>query len=183
MNHTTNTPQLEFQFDEPRKYCTSPNCQRGDEMLPLDQFYRDKYAPDGRTYRCKKCMNADKHIYMQNPEPKRRHDEYMKTEAGKACLDRYYRSDKGKETNRIRMARRRKTPEHKPKEMARTAVKHAVRSHAMPKAKDLPCHFCENQAKEYHHHLGYEPEHWLDVIPVCKACHTKAHINDNHWLK
>lgn len=33
------------------------------------------------------------------------------------------------------------------------------------------CHYCPAQAKQYHHHNGYEPEHYLDVVPICIKCH------------
>jgi hypothetical protein len=45
----------------------------------------------------------------------------------------------------------------------------------LPPAKTLLCVDCGAQAQEYHHHNGYEPEHLLDVIPVCRACHGKRH--------
>ena len=32
-------------------------------------------------------------------------------------------------------------------------------------------------AKHYHHYKGYDPEHWLDVEPLCLSCHQKEHWN------
>ena len=40
---------------------------------------------------------------------------------------------------------------------------------------------CENCKKmglriEGHHHLGYEPEHWLDIQWLCSKCHHKTFV-------
>jgi hypothetical protein len=40
---------------------------------------------------------------------------------------------------------------------------------------DFKCRDCNEQAEEYHHYLGYAPEHWLDVIALCKDCHRQNH--------
>lgn len=68
------------------------------------------------------------------------------------------------------------------KMQARQQVALKVRNGEMPSAKELPCvwcsHVCDETAAdhehEYHHHRGYSAEHFLDVIPLCKACHGKA---------
>jgi hypothetical protein len=54
---------------------------------------------------------------------------------------------------------------------ARCKVNNAVASGKIPRAKDQACHQCGLPASQYHHHAGYEPDHWLDVIPVCFPCH------------
>lgn len=56
---------------------------------------------------------------------------------------------------------------------AREAVTYAVRIGKLPRVWTLKCAHCGNPAQQYHHHYGYEPEHWLDVIPLCKPCHWK----------
>lgn len=58
---------------------------------------------------------------------------------------------------------------------ARAAVYRAVRAGKMPPVNSLTCQECGNPATGYHHHNGYDKEHWLDVIPLCTACHIKAH--------
>jgi len=81
-----------------------------------------------------------------NPEPKR--PEYFRKY--------YHEKSKG-------------TPELK----ARKRVGYAVSRGKIPKASTLQCG-CGKQAQHYHHHRGYAPEFWLDVIPVCALCHKKA---------
>lgn len=64
---------------------------------------------------------------------------------------------------------RRKFPD---KYKARNKVNNAIAKNKIPKASDLICINCKNIAQQYHHHNGYNIEHWLDVVPVCIACHS-----------
>lgn len=61
------------------------------------------------------------------------------------------------------------------REKAHRAVTAAVELGIMPPAAMLDCLSCRRRAKHYHHHLGYEEEHWLDVIPLCVKCHMREH--------
>ena len=48
------------------------------------------------------------------------------------------------------------------------------------------CSACGKSAKaEGHHHKGYEPEHWLDVLWLCAACHRTADQIQRmpHWMR
>ena len=56
------------------------------------------------------------------------------------------------------------------------AIRKAIERGTMVKAKMLTCRHCHKQATEYHHHLGYDEVHWLDVIPLCNGCHKKSHF-------
>ncbi len=49
---------------------------------------------------------------------------------------------------------------------ARTAANHKLGS-----ASRLLCAWCGRQAETWHHYCGYEPEHWLTVLPLCYKCH------------
>jgi hypothetical protein len=56
-------------------------------------------------------------------------------------------------------------------DLARRAVRYAVASGRMNRAATFICVSCGNQAREWHHYLGYHRDHWLDVIPLCVPCH------------
>ena len=60
---------------------------------------------------------------------------------------------------------------HPERRAARWTVHNAVLAGAIPSARSLICIDCGKQAAEYDHYLGYEPEHRLDVQPVCVRCH------------
>lgn len=54
---------------------------------------------------------------------------------------------------------------------AQVAVKEAVKSgRLLPSA----C-WCGNPTTEAHHHRGYELDHWLDVVWLCRTHHREAH--------
>src|SRR5687767_11355225 len=61
---------------------------------------------------------------------------------------------------------------------ARVAVQEAIRRKQLPRPTTLPCVSCGKPAAEYHHHLGYELEHQLDVQPLCHLCHWAEHRDD-----
>lgn len=56
---------------------------------------------------------------------------------------------------------------------ARQAVAEAVRKGLIPRQ---PCADCGEPKTDAHHHLGYDPGHWLDVVWLCRADHAKAHF-------
>lgn len=63
------------------------------------------------------------------------------------------------------------------KEQARQRINVEVRTGRRPHPNSLPCTDCGHvwfkgeRRHEYDHHLGYAPEHHLDVEPVCTTCH------------
>lgn len=56
-----------------------------------------------------------------------------------------------------------------------------VRMGLRPNPNELHCAICGHKGKdrrhEYHHHLGYEPDHHYDVIALCSKCHHAEHQN------
>lgn len=66
-------------------------------------------------------------------------------------------------------------PSEKVQQQAGSALNYAIRRGKLPKVSTLICTDCGSPACHYHHHLGYEKEHWLDVIPLCRGCHRRRH--------
>ena len=62
------------------------------------------------------------------------------------------------------------------KSQAHTAVALAVANGRLPRARDVACVRCGSRAAEYHHYLGYAPEHRLDVEALCLPCHVRCHV-------
>lgn len=58
---------------------------------------------------------------------------------------------------------------------ASLALRKAVRRGIVKPAHQQDCILCGRRAQDLHHHNGYDREHWLDVVPLCKACHRKQH--------
>jgi hypothetical protein len=61
---------------------------------------------------------------------------------------------------------------------AQAAVNAAVwQYHSLPQISTQRCADCGAPATGYHHRLGYSPENWLEVEPLCTTCHRRA-----EWL-
>ena len=99
---------------------------------------------------------------------------YLQTEKGKAARKRYNQSKKGKANQRRSYIQYKKR--HPEIIAAKVAVERAIATGKIIHFNFLQCS-CGKQAKLYHHHKGYAPEHWLDVIPVCRNCHLIAHAS------
>lgn len=120
--------------------------------------------------------------YLQSEEYKAKEKRYRQSEKGKATwkayLEQYHKTEKYKaaqkrynRSEKYRATQKRYRVAHPERVEARIAVKQAIKDGVLPKADSLKCHYCPTQAEQYHHY-SYAPEHWLDVIPVCKKCHN-----------
>lgn len=67
------------------------------------------------------------------------------------------------------------------RQAARQAVWYAVKRGEIPPAAALMCG-CGNPASEYDHHEGYEWFNRLNVVPLCKPCHTKRPREQRSYL-
>ncbi len=118
-------------------------CSKCKEFKPVSEFYRNKVRKDGYHNECKTC-----HI--------KRVSKYQKTTQGKRVQK---RSDVKYDI---------KFPE---RYKARSAISNAVRLGKLLPASQFSCS-CGKKAQEYHHRLGYQPEHQLNVTPLCILCHN-----------
>jgi hypothetical protein len=131
--------------------------------------------------------------YYASPKAAERLKRYLATEAGAAVKKRaernYLASEYGKQHRReyqiqytqtergkrkVREAAARMRAKYPERISARKRIAQLVADGKMPPARDLVCQQCDRPATEYHHHLGYDVEHWLDVVPLCRSCHEKA---------
>lgn len=65
------------------------------------------------------------------------------------------------------------------KARAHIAITNAIGDGKIPPAPTQLCQECKQaQAAHYHHHKGYEPEFWLDVVALCTECHGREHRRD-----
>jgi len=165
-------------------------CSSCKKSKVLTNFPRNRNSEDGRHNQCKKCHNEANNRYMQtdkgkasylrklnNPQRKIGVRRYLDSPQGKLvkaeCFRRYMSSEKGKKYRKTSDKRRRcKCPM---KFEARLAVSHAIERGDMMSASLYKCTNCGQQAKFWHHHKGYMPPHWLDVIALCPNCDRLAH--------
>jgi hypothetical protein len=90
-----------------------------------------------------------------------------------AKTKKYYHTEKGRRVFLRLAARQREKPSVKAKRPAWSAVRNAIQAGTLEPPTASKCNTgCGRTATIYHHYAGYEPEHWLDVEPVCARCHN-----------
>lgn len=174
-------------------------CSKCKQVKSVLQFSKHHNRKDGLQNYCKICLNATKKRYRQTKKGKATEKRYENSEKYKAYKKRYRQTEKGKatyrkawcrykqtdkyiakckrykQTDKYKAKRKRYSVRYPERRKAKDAVHTSVRYGKLPRPDTLQCHYCPARAEQYHHHLGYEPKHWLDVIPVCFYCHTKLH--------
>lgn len=159
---------------------THKQCRKCKITKPADQFYKRAAHKDGLRSYCKQCEIEDVGKYQKTPDGKETQRRYAKSEKGKVRMRKFDRSEKGREKhsryNRSEKGRtysRTARQRNIEKARARDAVNNAVKQGKMLPPKSFICsHYrCNKQADEYHHYLGYDPENWLKVKPICIPCH------------
>jgi len=167
----------------------SKKCTKCKEIKPLSEFCRDRANKIGRKSCCKICDLKQVKKYQQTKRGKvvkrKANARYKKTEKGKAAEKRYSQSEKGKAIRK----RYRRTEKYKAihnacieryihrnqnKHKANITLNNAIKLGKLPRPDTLRCS-CKKQAEQYHHHKGYAPENWLNVVPVCTKCHNIIH--------
>lgn len=148
-------------------------CNKCGQEKPLSKFHRQKDSKDGYRNDCGECHNEMTRAWKR---ANRGHvAEYNRAwrEANPERVTELRREWNSANPEKVAKMKRVYQIRNPQKYAARKAVTYATQSGKMPPAKDLDCTECGGQAQEYHHHKGYDDEHWLDVIPVCKKCHVE----------
>jgi hypothetical protein len=139
---------------------TTKKCCTCKTVKTYLDFHKSRGESDGLQNECKECKKK----FASSPKREKINLEIRR---------RYARSEKGKKKYQLYSRRRReKYPEIC---KAQGVVNRSVKKGTILSARCFNCFKCGKQAEAYHHHLGYSPEHWLDVVPVCKKCHVIIH--------
>lgn len=143
-------------------------CSSCGEIKSVEDFYRNAARKDGFDDYCRLCRSVAVRKYNRTPKGRRVQVEaqlrWQKNnwEEKKTAMREYYRL-------------------HPKRTAARSAVSNAVASGRLPRASTKRCVKCGCAAEHYHHHNGYEQEHWLDVVPICSTCHGKEHREGSQY--
>lgn len=126
-------------------------CCRCKSVRPFEHFSKSSQSYDGLGFQCKYCDQiVNQRVNWSIPESsKSRRKAYQQ-----------YRKKEYPEISK-----------------AHLEVNKAIKRGDMLAASDCACMACGAQAKEYHHHNGYDKEYWLDVIPLCVSCHRLIERN------
>ncbi len=139
-------------------------CGTGRHFVPIEEFGFNKLKYDNREPQCLVCSHVKVRINTKGRVSTfkgRSHTPESKEKMAQAHTGSLNHHSKGG-------VKRMKTT--RAAILARRQVNHAIQAGELPRPDTLLCAQCGKQAREYHHHLGYAPEHWLDVIPVCSSC-------------
>lgn len=135
-------------------------CARCEVSKPVADFTqrRGKQLGQPLAY-CRPCQNEISKVTYVAHRPKK-----LATQMA------YKKSSVGREVQRrASMNAHKRSPE---KDAARSKLRYAVKQ---GKIQKLPCQECNNSKVEAHHYLGYDGEHWKDVLWLCRFHHRKAH--------
>lgn len=151
-------------------------CSKCKQDKPLTEFYKNSLRKDGYNLWCKLCLKPAINRHKKSSKYKALQAEYSKLPEvrERSNSNRKQRRILNPEKYRAKDAEERKRLDPA-KVKAHDRVKRAIDSGRIPKAREHICSECgERQARHYHHHKGYAPEYWLDVVPVCTFCHPKV---------
>lgn len=131
-------------------YCFSTDVIRGDGLRPI----------------CKECRRKASRDWQNK---------------NKDAVRRYIKDYQARNKEVIAQRTKKYRQDHPDRYAATNAVWSAILTGKLPKASEHPCANpkCTNHANQYHH-ASYEPEHWLDVIPLCVSCHVKVGAKTLH---
>lgn len=156
-------------------------CCKCKQFKPISEFHKDKTRKDEHFCRCKVCCSKYVKKYNKSERYKIIRKQYEQSEEGKIAQKRYHQSKKGKvkdkryaQSKKGKISSKRYYSHHPKQHKARQAIYNAIRDNRLPPPDTRLCHYCPKPSQHYHHWHGYEKEHWLDVIPVCRDCHSKC---------
>jgi hypothetical protein len=144
-----------------------------------DAKYRDEHCEESLARHAAYCEANREKILAQRTEYQAKHVAEVRARDAKyraehvAEIHAYLASPACRETQRRQAAKQRAA--HPEKGKARHAVRNAIRAGRLTRG------LCEHTGAdcsgriEGHHHLGYAPEHWLDVRFLCRHHHAEAH--------
>lgn len=126
-------------------------------------------------------VNKTKAKYRNNQSVDDKRNEWLSRQENMSEQEKQNRRDRSKRyyyENKEKLNKRNKEyrENNKEKIKAEKEVMYAVRIGKIPHISTQLCYLCKRQAQHYHH-WSYEPEHRLNVIPLCKSCHGKVHAN------
>ena len=161
----------------PREY-TPPapererTCSRCGETKAIDQF--ERRGATRRLRFCRACLNKQvRERYANNPafaaERKEKSHRYRR-ENPEHVADKK-REWQSANLDKVRVAVAKSRARHPERAAARKAVNAAVVAGMLRRE---PC-WCGDPRTDAHHHRGYAPEHWLDVVWLCRRHHAEMH--------
>lgn len=153
-------------------------CTKCGETKPLTEFYMIHSGIRAGRYhaRCRKCQSVHEARYRAKNKERIREKDRRYHQGNRQRAAERTRKWRDQNREKRREISSRYAAKHGDRRLAHGAVNDAVRRGNFPPAWTMVCEYCqEAQAAHWHHHKGYDREVALDVVAVCKDCHTEAH--------
>ena len=152
-------------------------CSKCKQIKLVSEFHTRKNRKSGYHSHCKRCRRKYRVKYLSSEQGKQKLYEYNHSkksrDSHKKAIKKYLNTIKGKIYSKNNAEKHwNKYPERL---VAKRKVNQAVVNGKLPNIKTKKCNMCNKQAEHYHHNKGYNPKHWLDVIPLCRKCHYNIH--------
>lgn len=158
----------------------SKKCCSCKQIKNISEFWKCCTRKDGLQTVCKNCQRIIAKKYAQSDKGrivfKKAQNQFKHSIKGKITIEKNrskYLKTKNGRAYRLRNAHIYKKRYPK-KFVAIQKVHSAIKSGKIPHISKMFC-FCSKKAREYHHYLGYSPEHWFDILPLCYKCHKIIH--------
>ncbi|MBE3143569.1 MAG: hypothetical protein IMZ61_06560 [Planctomycetes bacterium] len=134
-------------------------CCHCKQLKPLIEFRAHHLELYGKGYECKSCCRKYAREY------------YLKHTKERIEYAKQYMQNSGSK-QKVKARRSHYAAQIK----ARNSVNNAIGDGRLLPPFAYHCRYCWKQAEQYHHHRGYEREHWFDIQPTCRKCHRKIHL-------
>jgi hypothetical protein len=149
-------------------------CLKCGMTKPRSEFNKDKQKKDGLRPSCRSCRRIEnQRDYKRHKETRlRKNKEWRQRNPERAATIgiRWKKENPERWAAILARANRRREEKHPLKKRARRKANYAVKIGKLVRPDG--CESCGEKAKTtMHHYLGYEEDHWLDVIFLCGDCH------------
>lgn len=151
----------------PRKYATDEERKAAQRAQAAAYQKSAKGVGVRKRYRASDKGRAAQRAWEASPAGRAKQARYRETEGWREVRARHRQTEGYRVAQAARLAR---TPEQV---VARNAVSNALKVGRL--VRPLACASCGAPRPQAHHHLGYAPEHRLDVLWLCAKCHAAAH--------
>jgi hypothetical protein len=142
---------------------TCPECCKTKDY---DEFYKNNYSKDKKSYYCKECHRKKRMEYYKLE------GRIQQAEKRKVLLsDPVYREKRNEYFRKYAKSRRANS---RAKWLANVSISTAIELGELVPPKH--CELCKKETKLHGHHWhGYSPSKWLDVLWLCPECHAYQH--------
>ncbi len=147
-------------------------CGKCEQDKPLAEFHKGNTSYE-KHFWCKSCR---KHYHLQY------YLDYLER-GGREVVrrNRKRQASRNKERRPLLDKKYRLNKNNQCKCRARSAITRAKRNGGI--TPSTICEKCNGNENIEAHHWSYDEEHWLNVLWLCRNCHTALHEAQNHKLR